>query len=128
MDCLVPAAADDSLQDQAGSVAAQVHGPGPGTGGRRRAPIARDVPDRRGDRLRRHAAAQAGDREQGRLMANFYELEPGEQQRRSLASLFRYLRQYVAPYHPFLRKRYRELGIDVSRLRTLADLRGLPLV
>src|SRR5688500_6106448 len=61
-------------------------------------------------------------------VANFYELDPDEQRRRSLARLFRYLRRYVGPYHPFLRRRYRELGVHVSRLKTLDDLRRLPLI
>src|SRR5687767_14950447 len=62
------------------------------------------------------------------MCANFYELDPLRQRDRSLARLFRYLRDYVEPYHPFLRKRYREQGIDVSRLRSADDLLRLPLI
>lgn len=61
-------------------------------------------------------------------MANFYDLEPAEQQRLSLARLFRYLRTTVARYHPYLRRLYRERGIDFDALRTLDDLRRLPIV
>ncbi len=61
-------------------------------------------------------------------MANFYDLEPQRQQQRSLERLFRYIREYVYPYHPYLRKRYRELGIDPASLRTADDLRRLPLI
>lgn len=58
---------------------------------------------------------------------NFYDLDPSEQRQRSLQRLFRYLRRYVAPYHPFYRRKFREAGIDLSRLRNEDDLRRLPI-
>jgi phenylacetate-coenzyme A ligase PaaK-like adenylate-forming protein len=61
-------------------------------------------------------------------LRNFYELDPAEQQRRSLDRLFRYLREYVAPFHPYLRKLYRQQQIDIARLRTPDDLRRLPII
>lgn len=61
-------------------------------------------------------------------LPNFYELAPQRQQQRSLAALLRYLRTYVQPYHPFLRRRYRECGIDVSQMTTAEELQRLPLV
>lgn len=63
-----------------------------------------------------------------RTVANFYDLDPEEQRRRSLTRLFRFVRDYVEPYHPFLRQLYREKGIDVRRLRTADDLHCLPIV
>ena len=59
---------------------------------------------------------------------NYYDLEPGEQKKQALARLFKYLRDYVQPYHPYLRKLYRERGVDVSKLRTADDLRRLPVI
>ncbi len=59
---------------------------------------------------------------------NYYDLEPSEQRALSLRRLFRYLREYVAPYHPYLRKLYRERGIRVESLRTADDLRRLPII
>lgn len=59
---------------------------------------------------------------------NYYDLEPAEQRKRALDRLFRYLRDYIQPYHPYLRKMYRERGIDVSKLCTADDLRRLPII
>jgi hypothetical protein len=59
---------------------------------------------------------------------NSYDIDPAEQQAESLRRLFRYLADYVGKYHPFLRRIYRDQGVDVRRLRTLADLRSLPLL
>lgn len=61
-------------------------------------------------------------------MANFYDLEPHEQQRRSAERLIRYLREYIGPYHPYLRRLYRDQGIDLNSLRTADDLRRLPII
>jgi phenylacetate-CoA ligase len=61
-------------------------------------------------------------------VANFYTHEPSEQRRQGLRRLFRYLRAYVGPYHPYLRRLYREAGIDLARLRTEDDLRRLPII
>lgn len=61
-------------------------------------------------------------------MSNFYDLEPAEQRAISLRRLFDYIRQYVYPYHPYLRKLYRQQGIDVDSLRTEDDLRRLPII
>ena len=62
------------------------------------------------------------------LMANYYDLEPHEQQRRAAERLIRYLREYVGPYHPYWRRLYREKGVDLASLRTADDLRRLPIV
>lgn len=59
---------------------------------------------------------------------NFYDLDPRIQRQQSLARLFAYVRDYVYPYSPYLRKRYREAGVDVNRLRTADDLRRLPIL
>ena len=59
---------------------------------------------------------------------NFYDLEPDAQRRATVTRLCRYLRDYVGPYHPYLRRLYREAGVDVTRLRTAEDLRRLPII
>ncbi len=59
---------------------------------------------------------------------NFYDLDPEVQQRQAFARLTRYLRDYVQPYHPYLRKRYREAGIALGDIRTLEDFRRLPIL
>ncbi len=61
-------------------------------------------------------------------MANYYDLEPAEQRKQALARLFQYVRDYVEPYHPYLRKLYRQQGVDVSKLKTADDLRRLPII
>lgn len=61
-------------------------------------------------------------------MANYYELEPQEQRRQAAARLFKYIREYVQPYHPYLRKLYRDQGIDVSKLKDPDDIRRLPII
>ncbi|MGA7408960.1 MAG: AMP-binding protein [Bryobacteraceae bacterium] len=58
---------------------------------------------------------------------NLYDIDPARQQAHALDSLFHYLRNYVGKYHPFLRRHYREHGIDLHRLRTPSDLLSLPL-
>ncbi|MBX7165247.1 MAG: hypothetical protein K1X74_02745 [Pirellulales bacterium] len=59
---------------------------------------------------------------------NYYELEPREQRELSARRLIAYLRDYIEPYHPFLRKLYRQHHVDIRRLRTADDLRRLPIV
>ena len=59
---------------------------------------------------------------------NVYDLDPAEQQAQSLRGLIRYLTQYIGPYHPFLRRLYRDKGIDLGAIRTRKDLLSLPLV
>ena len=59
---------------------------------------------------------------------SFYDLDPDVQQRRAFTRLTRYLRDYVHPFHPYLRKRYREAGVSAARIRTLEDFRRLPIL
>jgi phenylacetate-coenzyme A ligase PaaK-like adenylate-forming protein len=59
---------------------------------------------------------------------NFYDIDPAAQQEQCLRGLLRYLTQYVGPYHPFLRRLYRDKGIDVGALRTREDILSLPLI
>ena len=59
---------------------------------------------------------------------NFYDLDAAAQQRQSFARLTRYLRDYVQPFHPYLRKRYREAGFSLDRIRTIEDFRRLPIL
>jgi len=59
---------------------------------------------------------------------SFYR-QPFEQQRRESAQrLIRYLRDYVGPFHPYLRRKYREAGIDLNSLREPQDIQRLPLI
>ena len=59
---------------------------------------------------------------------NYYDIDPAAQQEHALQNLFRYLRRYIGPYHPFLRRLYREKGVDLRSLRTRADLLSVPLI
>jgi phenylacetate-CoA ligase len=59
---------------------------------------------------------------------NFYKLDPAEQRRASAQRLFQYLRHYVGPYHPFLRRHYRENGVDLSMLSGADDVARLPII
>jgi len=59
---------------------------------------------------------------------NFYDLDPQAQRRASATRLFRYVRDYVYPYHPYLRRLYRESGVDLARLRGPDDVRRLPII
>jgi phenylacetate-CoA ligase len=59
---------------------------------------------------------------------NFYDLDAEAQQRQAFAHLTRYLRDYVGPFHPYLRKRYREAGIALDDIRTIEDFRRLPIL
>lgn len=61
-------------------------------------------------------------------MSSFYDLDPGVQQKRAFVRLRRYLRNYVAPYHPFLRKHYRDAGVSPASVRTMDDFRRLPII
>jgi phenylacetate-coenzyme A ligase PaaK-like adenylate-forming protein len=52
-----------------------------------------------------------------------------EQQRKASARrLFRYVREYVEPYHPFLRRLYKESGVKVDGLKSPDDIRHLPII
>src|SRR5882724_907025 len=59
---------------------------------------------------------------------NHYDLDPDAQRRASEKRLWAYLENYIAPYHPWLRRRYREAGIDPRRIRSIADFRNLPII
>ncbi|HKW98117.1 MAG TPA: AMP-binding protein [Bryobacteraceae bacterium] len=59
---------------------------------------------------------------------NFYEMGPEEQRNASAARLFRYLRDYIYPYHPYLRRLYQRERVDLSKLRTPDDVRRLPII
>jgi phenylacetate-coenzyme A ligase PaaK-like adenylate-forming protein len=61
-------------------------------------------------------------------MPNYYDLDPTEQRKASAQRLFHYLREYVQPYHPYLRKLYREQKIDLAKLKTPDDIRRLPII
>jgi hypothetical protein len=54
-------------------------------------------------------------------MQDFYRLSPDEQRRRGLRALLKYIREYIFSYHPFLRKRYLELGLKPGDIRGYDD-------
>jgi phenylacetate-coenzyme A ligase PaaK-like adenylate-forming protein len=59
---------------------------------------------------------------------NLYDIDPARQREITERRLLRYLRDYVAPYHPYLRKTWREHGIDPRNIRTMEDFRKLPIL
>ncbi|MEW5947585.1 MAG: hypothetical protein AB1742_15455 [bacterium] len=59
---------------------------------------------------------------------NFYKLPPDAQKEVSLKRLIRYIQKVIYPYHPYLRRRYADEGIDVGGLRTYEDITRLPVV
>lgn len=61
------------------------------------------------------------------LGRNFYRLPPERQRAVSLRNVIRFVQRYVYPYHPYLRKKYREAGIDVGKLGTYEDFARLPV-
>jgi phenylacetate-CoA ligase len=61
-------------------------------------------------------------------VVNFYDLDPDRQQALAIQRALQYVRTYVGRYHPFLRKFYREAGVDLAKVRTLDDFRRLPLL
>lgn len=58
---------------------------------------------------------------------NFYRLPPQRQRAKALEKLIRYIRSCIAPYHPYYRRRFKELGIEPSRLRSYEDILRLPV-
>ncbi len=59
---------------------------------------------------------------------NFYNLDPTRQQTLAARHTIAYVREYVGRYHPFLRKFYRDAGVDLSQLKTIEDFCELPLL
>ena len=55
-------------------------------------------------------------------------MDPIEQRRASAARLFRYVREYIYPYHPYLRRLYQQERVDLSKLRDPDDIRRLPII
>jgi len=62
------------------------------------------------------------------LYSNFYSMDSEQQRKASAQRLFRYLRDYVEPYHPYLRRLYQEFGVKVDRLKSPDDIRRLPII
>ncbi|MGB9734819.1 MAG: phenylacetate--CoA ligase family protein [bacterium] len=61
-------------------------------------------------------------------MDNFLTLPPEIQRKRAFNNLLTYIKHYVYPYHPYIRKTYKELGIDPSRIKTYDDFIQLPII
>jgi len=55
-------------------------------------------------------------------------MDPAAQRKASAERLFRYIRDYVYPYHPYLRRLYQRERVDLSKLRTPDDIRRLPII
>ncbi len=60
-------------------------------------------------------------------MAISYEWTPEEQREYSLAKLFKYIKDYVYPYHPYYRKLFKEHGINPDKLHSYDDFRRIPI-
>jgi len=56
-----------------------------------------------------------------------YEWTPDEQQDYARNKFFKYIKDYVNPYHPYYRKLFKENKIDPDKLSTLDDLRRIPI-
>ncbi len=53
---------------------------------------------------------------------------PVEKQKRwCFKKLISYLKNYVNPYHPYYRKTFRELGIDVNKIKSYEDFCKIPI-
>jgi phenylacetate-CoA ligase len=59
---------------------------------------------------------------------SFYDLDSADQKEAAERRLLRYFRSDVASYHPFLRKLYRENGIDPRQIRSMEAFRQLPII
>lgn len=59
---------------------------------------------------------------------NFYSMDSERQRKASLRLLYRYLRDYVEPYHPYLRRLYQKSGVKLDRLKTPNDIRQIPVI
>lgn len=62
------------------------------------------------------------------MAVNFYALDPERQKALAARRTLAYLRDYVGRYHPFLRKFYREAGVDLAKLRGIEEVQQLPLL
>lgn len=60
--------------------------------------------------------------------SNFYSMDREDQRKASAQRLFRYLHDYVAPYHPYLRRLYEKSGVKLDRLKSPDDIRQLPII
>ncbi len=61
-------------------------------------------------------------------MSNFYRW-PGEKQKEwAHKNLIKYVKNYIYPYHPYLRKLYQEKGIDPAQLRDYSDIQKIPTI
>src|SRR5674536_312011 len=63
--------------------------------------------------------------EQESSMAISYEWTQDDQQDSVRNKFFKYIKDYVNPYHPYYRKLFKENKIDPDKLSTLDDLRRI---
>ena len=60
-------------------------------------------------------------------MAISYEWTPEEQREYALAKLFKYIKDYVYPNHPYYRKLFKDNKINPDKLNSYDDLRRIPI-
>jgi phenylacetate-CoA ligase len=60
-------------------------------------------------------------------MAISYQWTPEEQREYSLAKLFKYIKDYIYPYHPYYRNIFKENKINPDKLNSYDDLRKIPI-
>jgi len=61
-------------------------------------------------------------------MNRFLKLSPWKQKELSVKRLLYYIKHYVYPYHPYIRKTYKQLGINLDKINTYEDFTNLPLI
>ncbi len=61
-------------------------------------------------------------------MHAYFKLAPDSQRAKSFKRLVSYIRHSVYPYHPYLRRTYKELGIDPDSIKTYDDFARLPII
>lgn len=59
---------------------------------------------------------------------NFYKLSPQQQKNIAVRNLIRFIQEYVEPYHPYYRSRFKKAGVNVNSLRTYEDITRLPVI
>ncbi|MBU4490575.1 MAG: hypothetical protein KKE79_08070 [Actinobacteria bacterium] len=60
-------------------------------------------------------------------MSISYQWTPEEQREYSLAKMFKFIKDYVYPYHPYYRKMFKENNIDPDKLNSYDDFRKIPI-
>ncbi len=61
-------------------------------------------------------------------MNAYFKLSPEKQREKSLKRLIRYIKEYVYPYHPYIRGAYKKLGINPGKIKSYEDFTKLPII